>query len=167
MESTKLKILERTLMYINLSVLFQVAIKMIRLTAKNFKYIIPEIVHHKSLQHPNVVSFLDAYYVPDERQLWVVLECMAAGSLTNLLKPPQDPTEEFNPLPERTIAYVSREVLKALSYIHSLNRVHRDIKSDNVLLGMNGEVKLADFGFVAQLDSSRRHRRTVVGTPYW
>jgi len=91
---------------------------------------------------------------------------MSAGNLTQLLKPPET-TEMYNPLPEPTIAFVCRGVLRALKYIHDLQRVHRDIKSDNVLLGEDGSVKLADFGFIAELTQSRKHRRTVVGTPYW
>jgi len=140
---------------------------MIRLTAKNFKYVIPEIINHKRLSHPNVVNFVDAFFIPEERQLWVILEYMSCGNLTQLLKPPDNAGDSYQPLPEKTIAYVCREVLKALQYIHELQRVHRDIKSDNVLLGEDGAVKLADFGFIAQLSLTRIHRRTVVGTPYW
>lgn len=52
-------------------------------------------------------------------------------------------------------------------YIHSLHRIHRDIKSDNILMAMNGEVKLADFGYAAQLTKQKQKRNTIVGTPYW
>jgi len=92
---------------------------------------------------------------------------MSGGNLTQVLKPPETPMDEYVPMKETAIAYICREVLKALDYIHDMNRVHRDIKSDNVLLGTTGEVKLADFGFVAQLTNTRQIRKTVVGTPYW
>jgi len=92
---------------------------------------------------------------------------MSNGNLTQLVKPPDNKGETFQPLPEKTIAYVCHEVLKSLKYIHELSHVHRDIKSDNVLLGSDGEVKLADFGFIAQLNDKRKYRRTIVGTPYW
>jgi serine/threonine protein kinase len=57
--------------------------------------------------------------------------------------------------------------LRALRYIHRSHRIHRDIKSDNILLNSKGEVKIADFGYAAQLTEEKNKRRTVVGTPYW
>ena len=85
------------------------------------------------------------------------MEYMPGGSLTQLLM--------YNKLSEPQIAYLCRETLQALAYLHSENRIHRDIKSDNFLLGMDGSVKLADFGFAAQLTAEGQNRKSVVGTP--
>lgn len=57
--------------------------------------------------------------------------------------------------------------MKALSFIHANHRIHRDIKSDNILIGGHGHIKLADFGNAIQLDVDHVKRRTMCGTPYW
>lgn len=69
---------------------------------------------------------------------------------------------------EAQIASVSREVCEGLRHLHSKGVIHRDIKSDNILLSLNGDVKLTDFGFCARIaDPATTKRTTMVGTPYW
>jgi len=138
-----------------------VAIKQMEINGDNLPLLITEIGIMKTSHHANVVEFFDSYIVGDQ-QLWVVMEFMDGGCLTDILELFEDIK-----MKEPEIAFCCKETMKALSYIHSLNRIHRDIKSDNLLLSTDGKVKLADFGYAAQLTQRKQKRNTVVGTPYW
>jgi len=138
----------------------KVAVKKMELTAQNIKLLTSEIHIMKETTHENVVHYFESFRV--ENQLWVVMEYMGGGCLTEILE-----QFEYVKMDEQQIAWVCQQVLNGLSYLHSHHRIHRDIKSDNILLGEKGEVKLADFGYPAQLTKARANRMTIVGTPYW
>ncbi|KFP88880.1 Serine/threonine-protein kinase PAK 3, partial [Acanthisitta chloris] len=57
--------------------------------------------------------------------------------------------------------------LQALDYLHSNLVIHRNVKSSNILLGMDGSVKLGDFGLCAQLSPLLDQRSSMVGTAHW
>ena len=126
------------------------------LTSTNMKVIKNEITIMKTCCHPNIVSYMNSYLI--ETNLWVgfanqlysplplnsssssssflklVMEYMDSGSLTEVVAKAR--------MSEPHIAAVSKEVLTALAYLHSRDRIHRDIKSDNILLNSRGDVKL-------------------------
>jgi len=135
-----------------------VAIKVITLGGESkLEDIRNEIMMMKLSKHPNVVDHLGTY-LKDEK-LWAVMEYMDGGALTEVISICQ--------ISEAQIACICQEILLALSAIHEGNRIHRDIKSDNVLITIAGDIKLADFGFSAQLQEASEKRNSVVGTPYW
>eukprot|EP01103_Thecamoeba_quadrilineata_P006349 TRINITY_DN16076_c0_g1_i1.p1 TRINITY_DN16076_c0_g1~~TRINITY_DN16076_c0_g1_i1.p1 ORF type:complete len:477 (-),score=70.66 TRINITY_DN16076_c0_g1_i1:101-1531(-) len=138
----------------------KVAIKKMALTGDSSKLLVTEILMMKSSKHPNIVDYIESYVVTN--QLWVIMEFMGGGCLTEVL-------ELFDVLKmnEGHIAYSCFETIKALIYIHNLHRIHRDIKSDNILISEEGHYKIADFGYAAQLTTKQQKRNTVVGTPYW
>lgn len=109
--------------------------------------------------HPNIVKIYEAYVTTSE--VCIVMELMMGGSLTDVLG------KHVVDFKEPHIAYVAKAVLSALSYMHGSYRMHRDIKSDNVLVDKEGQVKIADFGFAIALTKETSKRHSVVGTPYW
>lgn len=106
-----------------------------------------------------LVRYLGCHVV--RRRLWIVTEYLGGGSLGDLM------AKTNKPLPEACIRGVLSEILKGLAFLHAQRRLHRDVKGKNVLVSIDGSVKLADFGVATRLTDTTTKRRSLIGTPYW
>lgn len=86
------------------------------------------------------------------------------GSVTDLA---QGLKKKGKRLTDDQIAYILRETVEALIYLHSRHCMHRDVKGHNILLTEDAHVKLVDFGVSSHLVATLARKNTSVGTPYW
>ncbi|OHS97489.1 Serine/threonine-protein kinase 4 [Tritrichomonas foetus] len=135
-----------------------VAVKVIDLE-QDWLPLLAEVNMVIDLRHETIVNYYAWFF--ENRRLWLVMEFCDGGSLSDIMHILK------RPLTEAELSSVLRGVLKGLVYVHSLNRIHRDIKAGNLLLTSNGLVKLCDFGVSAQLDNSIAKTGTRIGSPYW
>jgi len=136
----------------------QVAVKKMDLRRQQRRELLfNEVVIMRDYHHPNIVEMYDSFLVGDE--LWVVMEYLEGGALTDIVTHAR--------MDEEQIATVCLQCLQALAFLHSQGVIHRDIKSDSILLAADGRVKLSDFGFCAQVSQELPKRKSLVGTPYW
>ncbi|TMS04852.1 STE20-like serine/threonine-protein kinase [Larimichthys crocea] len=112
-----------------------------------------------SCDHHHIVKLLDAFYF--EGKLWILIEFCAGGAVDAIM------LELERPLTEPQIRVVCRQTLEALIYLHENKVIHRDLKAGNILLSLEGEVKLADFGVSAKNTKTLQRRDSFIGTPYW
>ncbi|XP_033125404.1 serine/threonine-protein kinase 10-like isoform X1 [Anneissia japonica] len=110
-------------------------------------------------KHENVVDLIETYLY--NNKLWMLLEFCGGGALDDIM------LELEKGLTEPQIKAICKEVLEALSFLHDNKVIHRDLKAGNILLTIDGKVKLADFGVSAKNDKTRQKRDTFIGTPYW
>ncbi|ORC90431.1 protein kinase [Trypanosoma theileri] len=122
-----------------------------------------EIALMKRLHHPNIVQYYGSQEEREKNTLNIFMEFVSGGSLNTFVK-------KFKTIPLPTVRQWTYQMLCGVKYLHDCGIVHRDIKGDNVLVSLDGIIKLADFGCSKAIDDvcSKTHGcQTMVGTPYW
>ena len=96
--------------------------------------------------------------------LWIVSDYCTGGSVRTLMR--ALPPGQLG-LEENYIITIARELLVALSGLHSMGVIHRDIKATNVYITETGALQLGDYGVVGVTDDENSKRKTILGTPHW
>eukprot|EP00658_Telonema_sp_P-2_P030378 TRINITY_DN2294_c0_g1_i3.p1 TRINITY_DN2294_c0_g1~~TRINITY_DN2294_c0_g1_i3.p1 ORF type:complete len:694 (-),score=222.63 TRINITY_DN2294_c0_g1_i3:401-2482(-) len=113
------------------------------------------------LKHPNIVHYHESF--EDQHQnLCIVMEYCERGDLYQELK-----RARGRLLPEKVILDWFVQMVLALHYLHSKKVLHRDLKTQNIFLTTDGQIKLGDFGIAKILDGTAAFAMTVIGTPYY
>uniref|UniRef100_A0A674MY48 Protein kinase domain-containing protein n=1 Tax=Takifugu rubripes TaxID=31033 RepID=A0A674MY48_TAKRU len=119
-----------------------------------------EAVLLSGMKHPNIVAFREAFEA--DGLLCIVMEYCSGGDLLQRI------------LQQKTTQFCTGDILQwfaqmcaATQHIHEKRVLHRDLKSKNIFLTVNGTIKLGDFGSACILSSPRAYAHTYVGTPYY
>ncbi|KAI9190267.1 hypothetical protein H9P43_001700 [Blastocladiella emersonii ATCC 22665] len=123
--------------------------------------IVQEIQWMQRARHAALVEFVAAHLVNDN--IWIVSEWMDAGTLADVLL-----ADTPAPVTRAVVRGILAPIAAALAYLHdTLRVVHRDVRSDHILLTRAGTAKLAYWGAAGALDPATRTARDVRGTAYW
>eukprot|EP01103_Thecamoeba_quadrilineata_P003312 TRINITY_DN130_c0_g2_i1.p1 TRINITY_DN130_c0_g2~~TRINITY_DN130_c0_g2_i1.p1 ORF type:complete len:349 (+),score=82.07 TRINITY_DN130_c0_g2_i1:59-1105(+) len=121
------------------------------------KYIEREMATLRDMRHPNVVQFMGLSR--NHTDVYIITEYISGGDLRKILK---DETKE---MPWLLRAKIATDVAYAMTFLHSKGLIHRDLKSNNLLVGDNWKVKVCDFGFSRRVNKGEL--MTLCGTDEW
>ncbi len=125
------------------------------LTGDNMKKIKYETDLMKKLNHPNITKILEMF--EDEKYFLIIMEYINGGNLFSFVK-------KRRKLSEKTAKFLFRQIILGIKYIHEQNIVHRDIKLENLLIDLNNNVKICDFGIGRKINSKNQLLYDQCGT---
>ena len=117
--------------------------------------ILQEIELMKNLRHSSVVKLLDTFETNE--YLLIIMENISGGDLLSFVK-------KRTKLNEKICKHIFKQLLLSIKFIHSKNIIHRDIKLDNILIDLNNNIKLCDFG-VGKMIHENEIIKEQCGTP--
>ena len=140
-----------------------VAIKSFKKTSEtkfysNMKKILYETNLMKRFNHPNITKILEVFH--DEEYMLIIMEYINGGNLFSFVK-------KRRKLSEKTAKFLFRQIILGIRHIHSQNIVHRDIKLENIIIDLNNNVKICDFGIGKVLNSPDEILYDKCGTPMY
>jgi serine/threonine protein kinase len=123
----------------------------------DIKQVEREIAALKTLNHPNLVQFFGSFSLNNE--MYIVTEYIQGGTVRKFVE------KDKGDIPWATRVKMANDVASVIAFLHSRNIIHRDIKSENLLLTENGDVKLCDFGLSRNVaEPKKKQRMTLCGT---
>ena len=134
------------------------------------KYLINEIRILQSLNHPNIVKFVDIKKT--KKHYYIMMEFCNGGELSKNLE--KYMIKNGTAFPEELVQHFMRQIIDAFKYIHGKKIIHRDVKLDNILLHfdneedkknfnlMKAQVKIIDFGFSCIYNDIKK---SILGSP--
>ncbi|KYQ96811.1 putative protein serine/threonine kinase [Tieghemostelium lacteum] len=135
----------------------KVAIKVVPYSnPKEQHAVLTEIGFLSKCKHPNILQY--KHSVLYNSDLFLITEFLQGGTLEQAVASP-------HVWKESQIGYIGKEILKAIEYLHDRKLIHRDLKSANIMITVNGEIKIIDFGLCASVEKGSQHH--MVGSPYW
>nr|XP_033777665.1 LIM domain kinase 1 isoform X2 [Geotrypetes seraphini] len=147
--------------------------ELIRFDEETQRTFLKEVKVMRCLEHPNVLRFIGVLY--KDKRLNFITEYIKGGTLRGIIKS----MDSHYPWSQRVS--FARDIAAGMTYLHSMNIIHRDLNSLNCLVRENKSVVVADFGLARLMvdeknesdqlrnlkKGDRRKRYTVVGNPYW
>lgn len=128
------------------------------MTADERKSALDEVKILSQLKHPNVIKHYHNFF--DQTALIIIMEYAEGGTMLDLIQ-----KRKGKLIDEKRILQLFAQIVLSLSYIHSQNILHRDIKTSNILLNKKMDVvKIGDFG-ISKILSSKSKAFSVIGTP--
>ncbi|KAL6880514.1 hypothetical protein ACP4OV_012079 [Aristida adscensionis] len=127
-------------------------------SAESLKQLEQEVKFLSQFKHENIVQYYGSDIIED--RFYIYLEYVHPGSINKFVK------QHYGAMTESVVRNFTRHILRGLAFLHGQKIMHRDIKGANLLVDVQGVVKLADFGMAKHL-STAAPNLSLKGTPYW